>query len=368
MGNDAIQSYRTGEAAESQLAGVSCCRDVPDVPGGIEESTDPRLPFGQVLDGRFLIREIVGRSGMATIYRAEDLLYNRGEVAVKVPLSKIESDPVGFSRFRNEEEVGSRICHPLLLRFYSVDGEKSRPYLVTEFLRGCTLDRLAHNHRPMPEADALKIASLICEAVGFMHDWGYVHRDIKPGNVMICCDQTLRVFDFGLVAKPMRRRSLLGKLATPFGTPQYMAPEQVEQGVIDERTDIYCLGAVLYELLTGSTPLQDEDVWQSAYRRTTGDPVAPRKLNPGISPQAEEIVLHALQRKADDRYASMAAFKADLDAPERVAVSGYSDRLRAPRWRLSLHTTPILAGLFIGFAAIFSLVVLFFIIRSLSAR
>lgn len=347
---------------------MACCREVPEVSGAIEESSDPRLPFGQVLDGRFIIREVVGRSGMATIYRAEDLLYGRGEVAVKVPLSKIESDPAGFSRFRNEEEVGTRLCHPLLLRFLSVDGEKSRPYLVTEFLRGCTLDRLAAKHRPLPEADALKITSLVAEAVGFMHTWGYVHRDIKPGNVMICSDRTLRVLDFGLVAKPMRRRAFMAKLATPYGTPQYMAPEQVEQDLIDERTDIYCLGAVLYELLTGSTPLQDDDAWRSAFRRTTGDPVAPRLLNPALSPAAEEIVLHALQRKADDRYASMADFKADLDAPERVVVSGYSARLRPPRWKLSLHATPVAAGLLVGFGFLFLLVILFFVFRSLGAR
>jgi serine/threonine protein kinase len=358
----------TREAAAAPLAGVGVCAEVPEISGTIEPSNDPGLPYGQVLDGRFLIREIAGRSGMATIYRAEDLLYSRGEVAVKVPLSKIEGDPAGFSRFRTEEEVGSRLCHPLLLKFYSVDGEKSRPYLVTEFVRGCTLDRLARTNRPLPEADALKIASLVCDAVGFMHDWGYIHRDIKPGNIMICSDKSLRILDFGLASKPMRRRSLVTKLTTPFGTPQYMAPEQVEQGLIDERTDVYCLGAVLYELLTGSTPLPDEDPWQSAYRRTTGDPVAPRKLNPKISPQAEEIVLHALQRKADDRYPGMAAFKADLDAPERIPVTGYSERLRAPRWKLSLHATPVLAGLVAGFSVLSSLVILFFIIRSLSAR
>jgi serine/threonine protein kinase len=349
----------TGEAAAPPLAGVGVCDDVPDIQGTIEPSNDPRLPHGQVLDGRFLIMEIVGRSGAATIYRTEDLLHGRREAALKIPLAMIESDPAGFARFRNEEEIGLQLCHPFLLKFHPVDGEKSRPYLATEFLRGCTLDRLARENRPLPEMDALKITSLVCDALDYMHGSGFIHRDIKPGNIMICRDQTLRILDFGLASKPMRRRSVMAKLATPFGTPQYMAPEQVEQGLIDERTDIYCLGAVLYELLTGFTPLQDEDPWQSAYRRTTGDPIAPRKLNPAISPQAEEIVLHALQRKSGDRYASMTAFKADLDAPERVVVTGYCDRLRAPRWRLSLHATPILTGFVIGFSVIFALVVLF---------
>jgi serine/threonine-protein kinase len=234
---------------------------------------------------------------------------------------------------------------------------------VTEFLRGCTLDRLARKAGPLREDEALGIVSLIAAGLVYMHERGFIHRDIKPGNVMICTDRTLRILDFGLASRPMRHRALAARLTTPFGTPQYMAPEQVEQGLIDERTDVYCLGAVLYELLTGMTPLQGEDAWESAYRRTTGDPVAPRKLNPAISAQAEEIVLHALQRDAAGRYPGMAAFKADLDAPGKVSVTGYRDRLRPPRWKLSLHATPVLAGLVLGFSFLSLMVVGFVVLR-----
>jgi serine/threonine protein kinase len=153
-------------------------------------------------------------------------------------------------------------------------------------------------------------------------------------------------------------------LAPIFGTPEYMAPEQVDNGPIDERTDIYALGAILYELLTGSVPLQNEDAWQSAFQRTTGDPIAPRALNPALSPQAEEIVLHALQRKPSNRYESMAAFKAELAAPERITVTGLCKRLRPPRWKLSLQATPALAGLLIGLGAILFFIMLFLILRA----
>ena len=347
----------------SPLASLDSCREVPDISGEIGESADPRVPFGRVLDGRFLIREIVGRSGMATIYRAHDLQQERREVAVKVPLMKIESDPAGFARFRNEEEIGLQLGHPFLLKFYAVDGEKSRPYCVTEFLRGCTLDQLAKDARPLPEADALKIASLVCDALRHMHERGFVHRDLKPGNIMICGDHTLRILDFGLAARIMRRPSLWAKLTPLVGTPQYMAPEQVRQGRIDERTDVYGLGAMLYELLTGITPLQDEDVWQSAYRRTTGDPVAPRMINPKISPETEEIMLHALRRKPGERYPTMAAFKADLDAPRKVQITGYCDRLRLPRWKLSFAATPILAGAILGFAVVLAFAIFLIVMR-----
>jgi len=345
------------------LVGVGCCKNVPAVQGGIEPSTEPQLRSGQVLDGRIVIREIIGRSGMATIYRAEDTLNGQRDVAVKVPLMKVESDPVFFTRFRHEEEIGLKLSHPCLLKFFPVAGGKCRPYIVTELLQGCTLNYLWHEKRPLPEADAVKIVSVICEAVGSMHEKGIIHRDLKPANIMICCDRTLRVMDFGLASPPVRRRSLLAKLTPIFGTPEYMAPEQVKNGPIDERTDIYALGAILYELLTGEVPFKNEDPWQSAFQRTTGDPIAPRTLNPALSPQAEEIVLHALQRKPGDRYPNMAAFKSDLTGPERVAVTGLRDRLRPPRWKLGFQSTPALAGLLLGFGVILSLVTLFLILR-----
>jgi serine/threonine-protein kinase len=297
---------------------------------------------------------------MSTLYRAEDMLNERRNVAVKLPLRNVESDPVCFSRFRNEEEIGLNLHHPFLLKFLAVAGEKSRPYLVTEYLDGCTLDYIARGNRPLPERDALKIVALVCDALSHMHEQGIIHRDIKPSNIMICRDGMLRVMDFGLSSPPIRNRSVLAKLVPIFGTAEYMAPEQVDNGPIDERTDIYSLGAILYELLTGSVPFKNEDPWQSAFQRTTGDPVAPRTLNPEISPQAEEIVLHAMQRDPGNRHPNMAAFKADLSAPESVPVTGYSQRLRPPRWKLSFQATPILMGALLGIGALVFFTAFFF--------
>ena len=351
------------------LAGIGCCQSVPEYYGTIEPSAEPQLRLSQVVDGRFLIREIFSRGGMATLYRAEDLRNEKREVVLKVPLLRVESDPAAFTRFRHEEEIGLELSHPSLVGFYPAAGEKSRVYIAMESLRGCTLDYLGYDARPLPEDDALKIISPVCEAVGHMHGCGIIHRDLKPSNIMICCDRTLRVMDFGLASPPIRRRSPLAKLTTILGTPEYMAPEQVKNGPVDERTDIYALGAILYELLTGEVPFKNEDPWQSAFQRTTGDPIAPRTLNSALSPQAEEIVLHALQRNPRDRYPSMAAFKADLDAPERVQVTGYCERLRRSRWKLGFQSTPVLAGLLLGLGAILCFATLFLILRArLSAR
>jgi serine/threonine-protein kinase len=366
--NDRAVRGFTAIAAPS-LAGLVSCQNIPEVYGNLEPSAEPQLRLSQVLDGRFLVREIFSRGGMATIYRAEDMLNGRHDVALKVPLMRVESDPASYARFRHEEEIGLKLSHPFLLKFYPVAGEKCRPYFVTEFLRGCTLDHLAYDTRPLPETDALKITGLVCDALGHMHGQGFIHRDLKPSNIMICCDRTLRLMDFGLASAPLRRRSLFAKLTPIFGTPEYMAPEQVENGSIDERTDIYALGAILYELLTGAVPFKNEDPWQSAFQRTTGDPIAPRTLNPALSPQAEEIVLHALQRKPRDRYPSMAAFKADLDAPARVPVTGYCERLRPPRWKLGIQSTPVLSGLLLGLGAILFFISMFLVLRArLTAR
>jgi len=228
------------------LAGVSCCEEIPEYYGTIAPSAEPQLKPGQILDGQFQVREIFSRGGMATIYRAEDLLDERREVVLKVPLLRAESDPAAFARFRHEEEIGLGLSHPLLVRLNPFTGKKSRPYVVMESLHGCSLDFLRYESRPLPEADALKIVSQICVAIGHMHGKGIIHRDLKPSNIMICCDRTLRIMDFGMASPPIRRRNPLAKLTTILGTPEYMAPEQVKNGPVDERTDIYALGAILY--------------------------------------------------------------------------------------------------------------------------
>jgi serine/threonine-protein kinase len=283
---------------------------------------------GDTLDGRFFITEILSRSGMATVYKATDQT-NKQNVAVKVPYMQFESDP-GFShRFQREEEIGSRLNHPYILKFFHME-KKSRPYIVTEYLRGYTLAHLLHNVRPLPQRDALRIASRIAESLIYMHSQGVVHRDLKPQNVMICYDGNIRIMDFGIAKASQGRRITFTGFTPAMGTPDYMAPEQVKGKRGDERTDIYSLGALLYEMLSGHTPFEDENPFVVMNMRLSGDPVAPRKWNPEISPQVEEIILHAMERDPQKRYPSAAAMKADLDKPDQVEVTGRSERLQAP--------------------------------------
>jgi serine/threonine protein kinase len=276
---------------------------------------------------------MISRSGMATIYRATDR-QTKQMVAVKVPYMQFESDPGFFSRFQREEEIGLKLQHPNILKFFPVE-KKSRPYIVTEYLRGYTLGHLLNSIRPMPVSDALKLTSNICDALAYLHGMGVVHRDLKPANIMMCYDGTIRLMDFGIARSEGRRITYTG-FTPALGTPDYMAPEQVKGKRGDARTDIYSLGAMLYEMVTGRTPFEGETPLLVMNARLVGDPVAPRKLEPNLPPQVEEIVLHAMEQDPSDRYRSAAEMKTEIDDPDSVTVTGRAERLQAPTpWKRS---------------------------------
>jgi len=311
---------------------ISYYRGVPTYHKPAEPPTGYDLQPGQTLDGRFFITETISRSGMATIFKATDLK-TKETVAVKVPFMEFESDPGFYSRFQREEEIGLRLNHPYILKFIpEAEGEhRSRPYIVTEYLRGYTLAHLLNSMRPMPEKDALKLASRMCDALAHMHDHGVIHRDLKPQNIMICYDGSLRVMDFGIAKSEEGRRITFAGFSPAVGTPDYMAPEQIKGKRGDERTDIYSLGAMLYEMVVGDTPFEGENLFVVMNARVTGDPVAPRKRNPEVTPQVEEIILHAMEREPGKRYPKATAMKTELDNPTAtVQLTGRCDRLQAP--------------------------------------
>jgi serine/threonine-protein kinase len=318
---------------------ISYYRGVPMYYKPPDPTTGYELQPGKTVDDRFFITETISRSGMATIFKATDQK-TKETVAIKVPLMEFESDPGAYSRFQREEEIGNRLHHPYILRFIPEEEgeERSRPYIVTEYLRGYTLAHLLNSVRPMPEKDALSIAGRICEALVYMHEHNVIHRDLKPQNIMILYDGSLRIMDFGIAKAAEGRRITFAGFTPSMGTPDYMAPEQVKGKRGDVRTDIYSLGAMLYEMVVGNTPFEgeNENMFVVMNARVTGDPVAPRKRNPQLSPQVEEIILHAMEREPAKRYPTAAAMKAELDNLDTVKLTGRCDRLQTPApWKSS---------------------------------
>jgi len=307
----------------------------------IPQPTGKDVYVGTLLDERFEITDVIAKSGMASLFKANDRETGRG-VALKIPHMQIESDPAGFERFRREEEIGLKLDHPYILKIIPVT-KKSRPYIVMEYLEGQTLSDLLSRVHPLPEPDAAKIASRICEALEYLHKNQVVHRDLKPQNIMLCNDGSIRIMDFGIAKSLASRRLTFVGFTPAMGTPDYMAPEQVKGSRGDHRTDIYSLGAILYEMATGELPFGGDSPYVIMNSRVTGDPVAPRKINPKLTPVMEEIILHAMEREPKRRYQSAAEMKRELDDYEIVPLTKRYERLRSPQvWKSRFRLVPMI--------------------------
>jgi serine/threonine protein kinase len=295
---------------------------------------------------------------MASVFKATDL--QTGElVALKIPFAELERDSVFRERFQRESDIGRILNHPAIIRIVPVDSP-GRLYLAMEYVEGQTLwDRMRHE-RPLPIDETVAIARQLCDALEEMERRKVFHRDLKPTNVMLCRDGSIRIMDFGVaITATARRLTLAG--AKGIGTPEYMAPEQVNGRRGDHRADIYSLGAMLYEMTTGQRPYDEQpDMYSLIKARLVGDPIAPRVLNPSLSPAVEEIILHALAREPDDRYHSAADLKTDLDCPNRVKLTGRAGRLKPVKVRSQ-------AWVVVGFvaAALMTPVLLFFLFLQL---
>jgi serine/threonine protein kinase len=333
---------------------------IADPPSDGLASAGGELTPGLVLDDRFDLIELVSRSNMASIFRAHDL--KTGEaVAIKAPLLSVESDLGGFERFKREEEIGLTLDHPSILKFVKVDREKSRPYLVMEFLDGETLSERMARIKPMTENEAARIVSGVCDALDYLYRRGIVHRDLKPQNIILCRDGGIRLIDFGLARTAKSRRLTFAGLTSVMGTPDYIAPEQVKGKRGDHQSDVYSLGAILYEMVTGTTPFEGENPYVIMNLRLTGDPRAPRALNPTLTPVMEEIILHAMERSPGQRYLSALVMKRELDNCHMVDLTNRHLRLRVPQpWKNKLSLWKMIAGFALLQVVLFFLLLLHF--------
>lgn len=298
------------------------------------------LRLGSILDDRFKITDLINKGGMGSIYEAID--QTTGEVvAIKIPLMRFESDPAFFFRFEREEEVGVMLKHPSILRIIPVK-DKCRPYIVMERLNGELLSDVLKKERILPIPAAVDITLRIAEALQYMHEKKVTHRDLKPNNIMMCRDGSIRIMDMGLAKADDRRQITVPRLSGTMGTPHFMAPEQVKGTSAGGRTDLYSLGAMLYVMVTGRMPFDGKDPFTIMHARVVGDPAAPRAVNPEISPALEEIILHAMARQPEQRYPSVQELIRDLKAPELVTPTGREKLLVPPdprkiEWRRNRH-------------------------------
>jgi serine/threonine-protein kinase len=337
--------------------------DAPQGAPAAAQSAKPTgkdVSIGTLLDDRFEITDVIAKSGMATLFKANDRQTGKA-VALKIPHLQIESDPAGFDRFRREEEIGLKLNHPYILKILPVE-KKSRPYIAMEYLEGQTLSELLRSVHPLPEPDAVQIASRICTALSYMHQNGVVHRDLKPANIMLCNDGTIRIMDFGIAKSENSRRLTFVGFTPTMGTPDYMAPEQVKGSRGDERTDIYSLGTILYEMATGEPPFGGDSPYVIMNARVTGDPQAPRKINLKLTPVLEEIILHAMERDPKRRYQSALEMRPELENYEAVVITNRHSRLQAPQiWKSRFRMVPMIIGILILW--VLSFVLLFLYLR-----
>jgi serine/threonine-protein kinase len=296
---------------------------------------------GDTLDG-FRIEALLARSGMATIFKAVDPESGK-TVALKVPHIQYESDIVFYERFRREEEAARLLDHPNVVKGLSPRGEKSRMYMVLEFVEGVPLSQLLVPGQPLPTAQAMSIARQTCDALAYLHAQGIVHRDIKPGNVLLTSDGQVKIIDFGIAHMEAARRLTISWLSVSFGTPDYMAPEQMRGRVGDARADIYALGTMLYRMITGRLPYTSGD-WEVLLReKRLDDPTPPSAHVPDIDRSLEAIVMKAIERAPAHRYAAAVDMLADLRNPAGVAPRVPSTRTR-PRHRPNLRPLAAVAA------------------------
>jgi len=302
------------------------------------------LEAGDTLD-HYRLDALVARSGMSTLYRATDMNNGR-QVAIKIPHAEMEADPVLVARFEREQEIGQEIDHPGVVKTF--DGEeRSRLYMVIEWVDGCLLRTVLNQEKRLPVERATNFALQICDALDTMHKHGVVHRDLKPENVMVDSADRIKLIDFGIAMKEDARRITHVNVTPMLGTPDYIAPEQVKGQRGDQRSDIYSLGIMLYEMLTGEAPFSGPNPLAVMNERVLHDPRPARKLRPEISAELQEILDRALERDPRRRYATASEMALELEHQERVAVE---DGARRPALRAHFPLDKRKAMLYAGLA------------------
>jgi serine/threonine-protein kinase len=318
-----------------------------------------RIERDTLIDGRYRVLERLGSGGMADVYRAEDTQLGR-DVAVKLLYRRFAEDAEFVERFRREASSAAGLQHPNIVGVFDRGEWDGTYYIAMEYLKGHTLKQLVREHGAMPPDLATDITIQVLRAAKFAHKRGVVHRDIKPHNVILDDEGRAKVTDFGIARAGASDMTETGSI---MGTAQYLSPEQAQGQPVSPRSDLYSIGVMLYELLTGRVPFDADSPVTIALKHVSEDPAPPSQLNPAVSPALDGVVLRALEKDPGDRFADADEFAAALlDARERPTVvaerrEAYpmpaaplveEEERRRSRWWLWLLALLALAALAVG--------------------
>jgi serine/threonine-protein kinase len=314
------------------------------------------LQIGDQFD-RYQIQAHMAQGGMSDIYRAFDLVNHR-EVVIKIPDQSMLGDPAQFERFQRELDVMKTLDHPAILKGLGSGKYNRVPYLVTEFVDSRSLRALIESSAPLPSEQAVSLIRKIADGMAYCHQNEVIHRDLKPENILITADGQPVIMDFGLALTKGAHRVTYSNLSATMGTPDYMAPEQIEGQRGDQRTDIYALGTIMYELLTGKPPFSGDSNMVIMAQHLNG--TAPRldRVNPSVPPQLAAIVATCLARNPNDRYADMTALIHAFDHPESVDLTVLEKLNTTSGSAMSLTQMQVIQGILIAMGIMGGLILL----------
>jgi serine/threonine protein kinase len=271
------------------------------------------IPKGELIDKKYLVQKMIGRGGMGSVYEVQDVINNRS-IALKI-LHQMAGEDDSEQRFLREFEMLSKITHPAILKVYGWGRYQNQLYYAAELISGRDLKSEVKRRGPWPAEEAAKLVATIADALSVAHGTGVVHRDIKPHNIMLANDGTIRLLDFGVARKSGAGMETLTKTGMIVGTPEYMSPEQFGTNKVDERSDIYSLGVVLYEMLTGNVPFGGETPVAIALKVIQQTPESPQTIRKDIPDWIDRIVVKCLDKDPQKRYTNAAELAADLRKP-----------------------------------------------------
>jgi len=319
-----------------------------------ENAVNTDLKPGQEVDG-FRIDSLLGQGSSSEVVLAHDPDGHR--VVLKLPRDAAVASPKSFDRFRRELQIVARLDHPGIERSIDRRTARSRPYLVMEYVEGETLASLLEREGPLPVDRAVGFAIQLAEALAYAHVHGVVHRDVKPGNVLVAGGDRLVIMDFGIALLDGSRRLTFGLFGDRLGTPDYMSPEQIQGKRGDPRSDIYALGAVLFEMLTGRPPWQGQDTMEVINQHLTA-PVPPMAdLGVEVPPAVEGIVRRCLRKRPEERYADAAALSHDLEHWQELEPAQFELAEEPGLAPAEEHLSLLVAGICFAFLAISTLLV-----------